>query len=82
MKNYYLGMGASPKSMFKSRVMKHLIPHMTKQQLKPLTIGSGVQRRASDFDIEDSINFENRVPMEGEGVQKRKAKHAPLKFKF
>jgi hypothetical protein len=76
MKNYYLGMGASPKSSFKSRVMKHLIPHMTKQQLKPLTIGSGAQRKASDDAIERAVD------MAGEGTQKRIARHAPLKFKF
>ena len=76
MKNYYLGMGANKKSVFKSRVMQHLIPHMTKQKLKPLTIGSGANRRASDEAIERAVE------MSGEGVQKRTARHAPLKFKF
>jgi hypothetical protein len=76
MKNYYLGMGANKKSMFKSRVFKHLLPHMTKQHLKPLTIGSGAQRRASDEVIERAVD------MAGEGAQKRIARHAPLKFKF
>lgn len=75
MKNYMLGLGASPKSMFKSRVLKHLLPQLSKHQLKPLTVGSGAHRRASDFDIAD------RVEMEGEGA-KRRAKPAPLKFKF
>lgn len=76
MKNYYLGMGANKKSMFKSRVMKHLIPHMTKQQLKPLTIGAGAYKKASDEAIERAVD------MSGEGAQKRQARHAPLKFKF
>lgn len=75
MKNYFLGMGASPKSSFKSRVMKHLIPQLSKHQLKPLTIGSGAQRKASDEVIERAVE------MEGEG-KKRTARHAPLKFKF
>jgi len=76
MKNYYLGMGANNKSMFKSRVMKHLIPQMSQHHLKPLTIGSGAYKKASDEAIERAVE------MSGEGAQKRTAKHAPLKFKF
>jgi hypothetical protein len=75
MKNYMLGMGASKKSMFKSRVFKHLIPQLTQNKLKQLTVGSGVQRRASDLEIEE------RVEMAGEGA-KRRARPSPLKFKF
>jgi len=74
MKNYMLGMGASKKSIFKNRVFKHLIPSMSKHHLKPLTIGSGAQRKASDAELERAVD------MSGEG--KRKARHAPLKFKF
>jgi hypothetical protein len=71
-----LGMGASKKSMFKSRVFKHLIPQLTQNKLKQLTVGSGVQRRSSDAELADTVS------MAGEGAQKRTARHAPLKFKF
>jgi hypothetical protein len=76
MKNYMLGMGASKKSMFKSRVFKHLIPQLTQNKLKQLTVGSGANKKASDDVIERAVE------MSGEGSQKRTARHAPLKFKF
>ena len=69
-----IAMGVNQKLALANKKLQRMMPYMGVHHLKPLTVGSCSAVRL----ISDSERAEQ--DMSGEG--KRKARHAPLKFRF